>query len=323
MKHLFIVNPKAFFLKGRVDDVCSDICLFFVNYPQLEYEIHVTRWKRDAVGFTRRYVSTADRIVRVYAVGGMGTLMEIINGVVGLPNVQVAAWPFGVDNAFLRYFGKDRMEHFRSLRNLIFSGVSSFDLIRCGNNFGICAGFMGLEAISARNGDRILGNADFMPGWLAHSGVIYLALCVYYGISKKISQSYQVIIDGTPLYGNYSSILVANQPYLGSGLQPAVEARPDDGFLDVYLIRPVTNYKLAVLALDYAQGRYYKWPQYISHYRGKTITVSSDQIMDICLDGEHFYDVTVEYQAVPHGLDFVCPAGRENTRDDQRNYAQF
>jgi diacylglycerol kinase family enzyme len=312
VKHLFIVNPKAFYLKGRVNDVCNDIRLFFAEYPQLEYEIHVTRWKRDAVGFTRRYVSAADRIVRVYAAGGMGTLMEIINGVVGLPNVQVAVWPFGIDNAFLCYFGKDRIERFRSLRNLIFSGVSSFDLIRCGNNFGICAGFMGVEALAARNGDRILGAADLIPGWLARSGGIYLALAIYYGIKKEISQSYQVVIDGTLLRGDYNSILVANQPYLGGGLQPAVEARPDDGLLDVYLVRSVGGLKLAALALDYSQGRYYKWPRYISHYRGKTIAVSSDQIMEICLDGEHFYDTVVEYQAVPQGLDFVCPGSRED-----------
>jgi diacylglycerol kinase family enzyme len=307
MRHLFIVNPKAFFLKDRVDNVCSDISLFFANYPQYEYEIHITRWKRDAVGFTRRYVSAADRIVRVYAVGGMGTLMEIINGVVGLPNVQVAAWPFGIDNAFLRYFGKDRMERFRSLRNLIFSGVSSFDLIRCGNNFGICAALMGVEAIAAREGDRILGSVDFIPGWFIRCGGIYLVLSIYYAIKKETSQSYQVMIDGVPLYGDYISILVANQPYLGSGLQPAVDARPDDGLLDVYLIRSLAGLNIAGLALDYAQGRYTKWSQYISHYRGKTIAVSSDQIMEICLDGEHFYDVAVEYQAVPRGLDFVCP----------------
>jgi diacylglycerol kinase family enzyme len=316
MKHLFIVNPKAFFLKGSVDDVCDDICLFFANYPQLDYEIHVTRWKRDAVGFTRRYVSAADRIVRVYAVGGMGTLMEVINGVVGLPNVQVAAWPFGIDNTFLRYFGKDKMERFRSLRNLIFSEVSSFDLIRCGNNFGICAALMGVEAIAARDGDRILGNMNIIPGWFIRSGGLYLVLSVYYAIKKETSQSYQVTIDGIPLCGNYISILVANQPYLGSGLQPAIEARPNDGLLDVYLIRSMASLKLAGFALDYVQGHYYKWPQYVSHYRGKTIAVSSDQIMEICLDGEHFYDVTVEYQAVPQSLDFVCPSGQEDRGDN-------
>jgi diacylglycerol kinase family enzyme len=318
MKHLFVVNPKAFYLKGRVNEVCNDIRLFLSNYPRIDYDIHVTRWRRDAVGFTRRYVSAADRIVRVYAVGGMGTLMEIINGVAGLPNVQVAAWPFGIDNTFLQYFGKDQIEYFRSLRNLIFSGVSSFDLIRCGNNFGICTGFMGVEALAARNGDYILGTMDLFPSWLARSGAIYLALAVYYGSKKEIPQSYQVMIDGARLQEDYHSILVANQPYLASGLRPAVEARPDDGLLDVYLIRSMARFKVAPLALDYVQGRYYKWPRYISHYRGKTITVSSDQIMEICLDGEHFYDTVVEYQVVPHGLDFVCPDSRENRRGPSR-----
>jgi diacylglycerol kinase family enzyme len=174
---------------------------------------------------------------------------------------------------------------------------------------------MGVEALAARNGDLILGNTDLIPGWLVRSGGVYLALAVYYGIKKEITQSYQVEIDGTRLHGEYVSILVANQPYLAGGLHPAVEARPDDGLLDVYLIRSVVGLKIAALALDYVQGRYYKWPHYISHYRGKTIAVSSDQIMEICLDGEHFYDTAVEYQAVPQGLDFVCPESRQDPEE--------
>jgi diacylglycerol kinase family enzyme len=315
MKHLFIMNPKAFFLKGHIDDVCTDIRLFFANYPEIKYDIHVTRWKRDAVGFTRRYVSTADRIVRVYAVGGMSTLMEVINGVVGMSNVQVAAWPFGIDNAFLYNFGKDRMKRFSSLRNLVFSGVSSFDLIRCGNNFGICASFIGIEALAARMGDRIRANMDLIPDWIIRSGSLYIFSALYYGITGDAVKTYQVVIDGTLLHGDYINILIANQPYLGSGLYPAVEARPNDGLLDIYLVRFARGIKFAPLVLDYVKGRYHKWPGYISHYRGKNVAVSSNKIMEICLDGEHFYDTVVEYEAVPHALDFVCPYGQEGLVD--------
>jgi diacylglycerol kinase family enzyme len=311
MNHLFIVNPKAFFLKGRTDDVCTDIRLFFANYPEIKYDIHVTRWKRDAVGFTRRYVSLSDRIVRVYAVGGMSTLMEVINGVVGLPNVQVAAWPFGIDNTFLHNFGKDSVERFCSLRNLVFSGVSSFDLIRCGNNFGICAGFMGVEAMAARMGDRIMTSIDFIPGWIARSGLVYILSAIYFILKKNTIQTYQVVIDGIPLHGDFVNILIANQPYLSSDLYPATEAQPNDGFLDVYLIRSIKGIKFITLILDYVKGRYGKWPSYISHYRGKSVAVSSEKIIQICLDGEHFYDTIVKYEVVPQALDFVCLSGQE------------
>jgi diacylglycerol kinase family enzyme len=318
VKHLFILNPKAFFLKDYVDNVCTDIRLFFANYPEIQYDIHVTRWKRDAVGFTRRYVSAAERIVRVYAVGGMSTLMEVINGVVGMPNVQVAAWPFGIDNAFLYNFGKDNVQRFSSIRNLVFSEVSSFDLIRCGNNFGICASFIGLEALAAQMGDRIRSNINYLPSWIVRSGWLYIFSALYYAFKSGTVKTYQVVIDGTVLHGDYINILIANQPYLGSNMYPAAEARPNDGLLDIYLVRFVHGIKFIPLALDYTKGRYHKWPGYISHYRGKSVAVSSEKIMEICLDGEHFYDTAVEYEAVPQALDFAFPHGQESLMDKRQ-----
>jgi diacylglycerol kinase family enzyme len=316
MRHLFIINPRAFFIKGQTEEICREIRAFFAAFPQVKYDIHITRWKRDAVGFTHRYVSGADRIVRVYAVGGMGTLFEVINGVAALPNVQVACWPFGIDNTFLCYFGQDRIERFRSLKNLVFSGVSSFDLIKCGHNYGICAGYMGVEAIASQQGDRIIENVDFLPRWVIRTGGIYLALALYHGVKQEAALPYRIMIDGVFLQGTYRSILIANEPFLSNGLSPAADARPDDGVLDVYLIQQAPNIKMPALVFDYARGHYGKWPRYISHYRARNVSISASQMAHVCLDGEHFYDTAVEYEVVPRAVDFVCPddISRETVR---------
>jgi diacylglycerol kinase family enzyme len=322
MRHLFIINPRASALKGHTDTICQEIRSFFTTYPHVVYDIHVTRWKRDAVGFVHRYVSAADRIVRVYAVGGMGTLYEVINGVAGLPNVQVACWPFGSDNTFLQHFGKNGIERFRSLKNLVFSGVCSFDLIKCGNNYGICAGYMGVEAIVSKLGDYITENVSILPRWLIRGGGIYIALALYYYAKKETVQLYQIMLDGTPLRGTYCSILIANQPYLAEGLNPAVDARPDDGMLDIYLVRRIPNFGIQSLVVDYAHGRYQKWSPYVSHHQCRSIAISSDQIMHICIDGEHFYDANVAYEVIPRAIDFVCPGemGRDIPYVEFRNH---
>jgi diacylglycerol kinase family enzyme len=261
------------------------------------------------VGFTRRYVSGAGEIVRVYAVGGMGALFEVINGVIGMPNVQIAFWPFGLDNSFLHYFGAGRMELFRSLRNLIFSQVASFDVMRCGNNYGICSGFMGLEALAAQSGDRFIDAVNFAVPWPLPAGNIYMAAGIYHGLKKERTQYYRVAIDGIPLNGNYISILVANQPWYGKSMHPAIEAAPDDGILDIYMIRAAPRIKFFNMAADYAQGRYYKWPHTIAHFRGTNVTVSSDQMITSCIDGEIFFDTAIEYEVIPRAVDFVCPGG--------------
>jgi diacylglycerol kinase family enzyme len=307
MRHLFIVNPKALMLRGRTDEICREIRSFFAKYPEIVYFIHVTRWKRDAVGFTRRFVSGAAEIVRVYAVGGMGTLFEVLNGIIGMPNVQVTSWPFGVDNSFLFYFGKDKIERFHSLRNLVFSGTVSLDVIRCGNNYGICAGYMGLEAIASSQGDRIIERVDALTEFLGNHSAVYVAAALYHGIKRDTEQSFKLVLDGLPLHGNYISILIANQPYYGNGLRPAPEAEPDDGTLDIYVTRAVSGIQFIPMALDYVQGHYYRWPQSIHHFRGKKLAVSSDQMIPICIDGELFYDTAIEYEVVPQAVDFVCP----------------
>jgi diacylglycerol kinase (ATP) len=304
MKHLFIINPKARRLKGRVDDIVQEIEVLFAGSSQLAYHIHITRWKRDASGFARRYVYGTDTIVRVYAVGGTATLFEVINGVINLPNVQIAFWPFGETNLFLRYFEADKREYFRSLRNLIFSGVTSFDLIRYGNNYGICFGIMGLEAIIARHRYRIVGYAGFLSGI---SDQICLALGAYYILKKQGEQFYNVVIDGKHRYEKYVSLLVANQPCYAGNMRPAADAVPDDGLLDVYLVkRPLLPHLFAVMT-DYLRGNYHKWPQYISHFRGKRVTIYSEQSMFINVDGEYFYENVIDCEVIPRAMDFVCP----------------
>ncbi|MDR0616136.1 MAG: acylglycerol kinase family protein, partial [Synergistaceae bacterium] len=95
MKHLFIVNPASVGVKAKKNEIVGKISAFFADYPDIGYDIYMTRWKRDAVGYVRRYALASDEFVRVYAVGGTGTLFEVINGAIGLPNVQVACYPLG------------------------------------------------------------------------------------------------------------------------------------------------------------------------------------------------------------------------------------
>ncbi|MDR2784520.1 MAG: hypothetical protein LBB83_01260 [Treponema sp.] len=304
MKHLFIINPKAYQIKGRINDIIREIEVIFAGSSQFEYHIHITRWKRDASGFARRYVYGVEKIVRIYAVGGTATLFEVINGVIDLPNVQIAFWPFGRTNLFLQYFEADKREHFHSLRNLIFSDVVSFDLIRCGNNYGICFGIIGLEALVALHRYRIIEHAGILSGL---SDQICFAIGAYYGLKRKGEQYYNVVIDGKQQYEKYISLSAANQPFFTGNMRPASDAVPDDGLLDLYLIKCPPPLRLFAVMSDYIQGNYHKWPQYISHFRGKKISISSEQVMLINLDGEYFYDTVIDCEVIPRAVDFVCP----------------
>jgi diacylglycerol kinase family enzyme len=300
MRHLFIINPKARRLKGRIGEIVREIEVLFAKNPQTEYHIHITRWRRDAAGYARRYAYDAEKIVRVYAVGGTGTLFDVINGMIGLPNVQVAFWPFGRDNSFLRYFEEGKRERFHSLRNLIFARVTPFNVIRCGNNYGICFGSIGLGAIAARRRDRIAEYAGISPGF---PGIICLALGAYRSLKNERAQFYNVVIDGESRRGKYISLLAANW----SRCAEKARVSPDAGYLDLYLVKNPPLFRLFAVMADYIRGDYHKWPQYISHFRGKKISISSERVMSICIDGEYFYDAAIDCELIPCAIDFVWP----------------
>jgi diacylglycerol kinase family enzyme len=237
-------------------------------------------------------------------VGGTATLFEVINGVTGLPNVQIAFWPSGRTNLFLQYFERDTRELFLSPRNLIFSGVTSFDLIRYGSNYGICFGIMGLEALIALYRYRIVEYTRIPP---CISDKLCLAMGAYYLLQRKGEQFYHVIIDGEHQYGKYISLLVANQPCYAGSMRPASDAIPHDGLLDLYLVKCPPPLHLFAVMTDYIRGNYHKWPQYISHFRGKKVSISSEHVMLVNVDGEYFYDTTIDCEVIPHAVNFVCP----------------
>src|SRR5215471_12261634 len=122
MRHLFIINPATKIIKGKTKPVRDRISAFFAEYPEIKYDIHVSKWCRDAVILIQDYIAGGtDETVRIHAIGGTGTLFEVINSVVGLANVEVASHPYGKANTFLRYFGNKNVKLFHSLKNQVFS----------------------------------------------------------------------------------------------------------------------------------------------------------------------------------------------------------
>jgi diacylglycerol kinase family enzyme len=310
MKHLFIVNPYARKLIGRVDEIVEDIRVFFFNnHQQIKYDIHITRWRRDAEGFVRRYVNGAPEIVRVYAVGGTGTFFEIINGVAGLPNVQVTIFPFGIHNSLLHYFGEAMVERFQTLSNLVFSRCISLDLIRCCNKFGVGFCLIGVEAMSVQMGRSIINKLKFLSSEGRWTKAIYFCSGLYYMSQKKTIRHYRIDIDGKSFGGEYLNILIANQPYYGSKMSPALDARPDDGFLDIYIAKPVPFHQRIGFVSDYMNGQYTKWFPFITHYRGRRVSITSDVVIPICFDGEMFFDTVIQAEVVPHAMNFTGPTG--------------
>jgi len=304
VKHLFIINPRAAQIAGHVDEIEGRIKRFFSANPRESYSVHICRWKRDASGFTRRTLNDAPEIVRVYALGGGGTLFEVLNGVVGMPNAQVAWYPLGNNNSMLYAFCSDeKASAFQSLQSLSFSPVMTLDTIRAGNHYMITNALIGAEAEAYKMGKILAGKTRLSRKFCNLAGEMIRPF-----LNKDV-QYYRFETEHDRDEGKFYSILLTNIPTFGMGLQPAKDARFNDGYMDVYTIKPLPREKSPRIITDYIHGQYHKWPEYITHYRCKKFRVFSNAAMTISLDGEFFYDTALEFEICPASVNFVCPSG--------------
>jgi diacylglycerol kinase (ATP) len=300
MRHLFIINPHA--AEVKADALVKSIEDFFSNYPATAYNIHVTRWKRDAVGWTRRYVSNQSDTVRVYVMGGDSTLFEVLNGVAMLPNAELAYLPYGKDNALLHSLGgNEKLKLMRSIPAQFFAETVKADIFRMGTQYALSHCMGGAEALSLRDGDQLHKLLRLPRNWCYQAAALKILL------TGETLLAYHIIADGEDLSGEYITFLVTNVSSYASGLKPAPEARWDDGYIDLYLVRPCPKWKVVDIIANYVSGKWDKFPDYILHRQCKKIAISSTNPITLAIDEQLFYDTDIIFEALPGTLKFVLP----------------
>jgi diacylglycerol kinase family enzyme len=310
MRHLFIINPAATNVGGRVSLFENEIKAFFKTMPDVKYEVHVTRWVRDAWIFTRNLLLNTKEKVRVHCWGGAGTFFEVVNGTAGLSNAEVALYPYGSSNEFVYYFGKDKIHLFKSIAAQVNAKTTPIDLIRVGNKHVLSHVNVGMEAMATRDGVKHKRDYPFFPGnfcflYQAVRGVLF---------GKYKTQQYQIELDGQCLDNVYSSVMIANGPCYGNNMAPAKEAHPNNGIFQVYLFSAMPRVKTLMTVRKYLAGNHDKTNGLIRHFSGKKMKISSNQPMCVSLEGEVMYKMSLDLELVSNAVNLVCPDGIDITR---------
>ncbi len=297
MKHVFVINPAAG--KGKV------VCDFKPQIEEackrnaLEYQIHVTSAAYEAIEFVRNIAKNGEK-TRFYACGGDGTLFEVVNGAYGYSNAEVAAFPLGSGNDFVRLFGTKTQ--FLDIEAQINGTATDLDVIKHEDIIAINQCSMGFDAeINAKQ--CYFKKMPFMKGETA-----YMAALLYCFL-KKINNVFTIKIDdGEPFTQNTLFCVAANSRWYGGGFKAAPLAFPDDGLLDFIVVKKNMNrIKLLGLVDKYKQGKHLEW-DFTNFDRGKKITIHSDMVAAINCDGEKRFGNDATFEIVEKGIKFVIPA---------------
>lgn len=305
MKHLFIINPAAG--QGEARKLSSEI-IALGEKLDLDVEIYETKGLGDGEEKARQAAASCDSL-RVYSCGGDGTLNEVINGVFGCPNVEVASVPKGTGNDFVRNFEGD----FGNLELQMLGKAVDCDLISYTGERGIryCANMfnVGFDSNVVDLTSK-LKKKPFIGGSFAYLlGVLII-------LSKKKGAHLMIELeDGTKITDPILLIAIANGSYCGGGVKGVPRSVTDDGLMDVSIIQNVSRITFMRLFPKYSKGTHLedkKGQEIVRYSQCRKITVTPHKgTMRMAVDGEIIDAGRTEFQIVPRGFRIVLPAVEE------------
>ena len=306
MKHVFVFDPKAFFgQQWKMDGILDHIGEFFRTQDKPDFSIHMSRYRRNAIGIINEEAEKAKPgdTVRIYAVGGEDILYDCVNAAAHFPNMQVASVPHGELNDFLNIFGEVKAENFRDIPSLVTANALDTDLIRWGVNYVLNSCYIGLNSAMAakvRELKSSLGKGSFF----LFSKISNFFNYIFTAFDKEItSQSYVISVDDVDYSGKYSLIHVANGPYYSGKKTGLFNAMPNDGLLDIALIRARGPINTMFSMRRYSNG---KRPKNGVFLQGKKITIQSDKKMWIQLDNEYIQNTDINLAVVHNATQIVA-----------------
>jgi diacylglycerol kinase (ATP) len=247
----------------------------------------------------------------VVAVGGDGTLNEVLNGFFhnGAPvptTSKLAMLPLGTGGDFRRTLRLplDAKEAIHVIQSgtprrldagcVTYAAHDGSTAVR--HFINIADAGLGGEVVHRVNtGSKRLGEATF---------TITSALALLAWKNKPM----RVVVDGNTIDLVAQQVVIANCQYFGGGMRMAPSAKPTDGVFDVILVGDVGKLETARAMSKIRNGTHLDEhnPKLQLMY-GKRISVSSDAPVRIDLDGEQPGMLPALFEIQPGAIEFVAP----------------
>jgi len=237
-------------------------------------------------------------------VGGDGTVHEVVNGIAGRDDVELALIPRGTGWDFARTHGvpKKLDDALRIAREV---EARPFDLgwaTYRADGAEASAWFANMASVGMSGSVAAKANATTKA--LGAKTSYLLALGVVFARWKNVQL--RVAVDDVKREALMEDCIVALGRYLAGGMMITPDAEPDDGLFDVLLIGDVTKTELVRVMPKIYRGTHLPHPKG-EVLRGTTVTIDADEPMPIQLDGEQPGTTPTRFKVVPSAIRLRVP----------------
>ncbi len=302
-----IVNPNAGSGKGSKDwgRISS-----LLEKNEIPFSFKFTERRGQGIEFAGEAVSAGCR--RIIIVGGDGTLNEVVNGVFTQDScspsgVTLSMIPVGTGNDWGRMFGiplvyEGAIKVIKDGKSMLHDVgvIDYYEGERKERRYFINIAGLGFESLVVKKTNKQKekgksGKAVYLYNLLS-------SLILYRNTPAEIT------IDGKKVSSRVFSINVGNGRYCGGGMRQTPDALPDDGLLDITVIKEMGKFEiLKSLKLLY-DGTILSHPK-IDGYRTTSLSITSDSLLYIEADGESLGHTPVEFSIMPLAVNIIYGRG--------------
>ena len=301
---MVIVNPKAGSGRGLKD---WPIISNQMYNSHLKFTCLFTEHKYHAVELTVKAINDGFR--NIVAVGGDGTIHEVVNGIfiqkrVPTTEISLAVIPAGTGNDWIRMFGisKTYSEAVRSLaeRRTVLQDVAKVQYyetkVKHTRYMANVAG-LGYDAVVNLKYNNLKDDGKYGK-WL------YLR-STFHTFLGYTSKKFRIFTDGEPFYdGMVFSGAVGIGKYNGGGMQQTPDAKIDDGLMDLTIIKKVSKLRIIRNFKLLYSGKIYTIPK-VLHRQAKKIEIDTWPETRIEIDGEAVGTSPFIFELVPQCIRVV------------------
>lgn len=302
----FIINPVSG--GGRARGIWPHVERLLTS-KAIEFTFDFTASSRQATDITREALLNGEDVI--VAVGGDGTVNEVINGFFQgerkiNPAVRLGIIPAGTGSDWCRTVGipADRMA---AMDVLLAGRFSLFDLgrISCSplnEHSGPVTRYF-LNAADAGFGAAVVESIKGTSKFLGHRSSYLWGLLN--SLLRNSNVPIEVRLDGREIAaGKHFVVVVANGRFFGGGMHIAPQADARDGLIDVVLIGDIKKLEVVRNLSRLYSGRVAEINK-VNTARGRLLEIESKSSVGVEVDGEFVGRLPARFEILPEQIKLI------------------
>ncbi|MGN0811884.1 MAG: diacylglycerol/lipid kinase family protein [Candidatus Coproplasma sp.] len=261
-----------------------------------EVEFHLTDHPRHATEIVKE-LTEGGRYADIIAMGGDGTLHEVLNGIQDVENCTLGLIPVGTGNDFADA-NKIPSNPVTAAENIICSTPKPIDYIELSN---------GLRSINAVGTGIDVDVLKYAYASKSRKRNKYIS-ALFKALRHFQYTNFKVSWDGgeeKPFKGMIAC--VANGTSFGGGIKLFPTAKIDDGYMDLIVVSYISKLRMVIAFIKLMLGKAHKIKE-ATYVKCKSVKfIPENQMPTIQAEGELYDDVPLEARIAEGKLKFYLP----------------